>query len=61
MILRNYWDLVEYYLVYPENLRKLIIEIHPDFKNVLYSKEGIEWLNENCKRSYKKLYEYTWS
>jgi len=61
LVFRTYWDLIEFYLTEPENLRKLIVETHPELKDILYSKEGIEWLNENCKRSYKKIYFYTWS
>jgi len=54
------WDLVEYFLLNPENLRNVLVETHPNLKEILYSKKGIEWLNNNCKRGYDKLYKYAW-
>jgi len=41
-------------------LRKVLIEAHPNLKEILNSKKGIEWLNNNCKRGYDRLYRYCW-
>lgn len=60
-IFRLYWDIVEFFLLNPKNLRDLIIECKPELKELLESKEGIEWLNKNCKEGYKKTYAYCWS
>lgn len=59
-IFKCYWDVVEYFLVNPRNLRAEILKAHPDLADILYSEKGIRWLNETCKRGYKRIYEYTW-
>ena len=62
-MIRDNWDVVEYYLASPQNLRREILRYHRDIElyNLLHSREGISWLNRNCKEAYIKLYNYTWS
>jgi hypothetical protein len=61
LLFQAYWDVVEKYLLYPENLRNLLVSAKPELKQLLFSKDGIKWLNENCKRGYHKIYKYTWT
>ena len=62
-MIRDNWDVVEYYLANPLNLRKEILRHHRDRElySLLHSREGISWLNRNCKEAYIKLYNYVWS
>jgi len=59
-IFKLHWDIVEYFLTNPENLRNELISTHPELKQILYSPQGIKWLNETCKRGYERIYRYTW-
>jgi len=58
--LKMYWDLVEYFLVNPENLRNELIMAHPELVDILYSPQGVKWLNETCRRGYARIYRYVW-
>jgi len=58
-IIRNNWDLVEYYLNPRVLLNELIIT-HPELKDFLLRKETIEWINKSCIEGYRKLYFLIW-
>jgi hypothetical protein len=59
MVLRNYWNEIEELLINPENVYEIIAE-KPECKEIIDTKEGIEYLNRMCINSYDSLYNFVW-
>lgn len=57
-VIRTNWDLVEDLLCNPFELYRVLTHNRPEFKKLLDTREGREWLNEVRKRGYEKLYSY---
>lgn len=60
-VFRVHWPAISHILCDVREIRKIMIENRPEFRELFETKEGILWLNSCAKRGYDRLYTFSWN
>ena len=57
---KSWWDYISDYLKRPEKLMRVLSQEDPNIKNLMETKEGLEYVRYLCMRDYDFFYHWTW-